>query len=261
MSKVEREIETKILVTPEQFDALYEEWSEKAIDGKIKDKFRPRAYFDTKSRRLYQQKIALRVQYKEDKGFEQTIKYEAHEENKKKKSKDEPLERDEVKDFLKGKDEHPDLGLVDLDEIPDKDVCKTLKKCREKELKHVFTAAVKRKYFVIPVMEDGEVIGKVELAFDRGNIIHADETDLCEPVAEIEVELKEGDPKVVDMVVEEILSQTPGAKISALSKADVGYDLDAQAAERKQKRKDVAKNVKSDKKELPKQSRKMFPNK
>lgn len=256
MSKKEHEIEKKIMVSADDLKRLFDEWSPQALDGKIKKKHRPRAYFDSKSRRLQRHDIALRIQYKEDAGYEQTIKHGVKTDEK---SAIDALSRCEIKDFLKGKSDQPDLSLIDLDDIDDADIRKTLKKCQDKKLKHVFTAAVKRKYFVVAVEKDGEVLGKVELAFDEGQVIHADEIDLSEDVSEIEVELKEGDPSVVDIVCDRILEQAPNAYVSTKSKADTGYALDVRAQERKDKRKEVEKNVARDKKDLPKKSGRMFP--
>jgi triphosphatase len=217
MSDTSHEIEKKILVSAKGMEELFKEFSKLAIDGEIKTKHRPRAYYDTKKRKLNRRRMALRVQHKGG-TYEQTLKYEVP------GGKKGAMSRVEVKDILGEKQETPDISLID-----DKEAKKLLEGLEGKKLRHVFTADVHRRYFSIPVMQGGEEIGVVELAFDKGAVTHADRKDLSVKVSEIEVELKSGDPAAVDIICAKILKQAPEAKLSAVSKAEAGFRLDAEA--------------------------------
>lgn len=239
MSDTEHEIEKKILVSSAEMEKLFKELSKDAIDGKIKTKHRPRAYFDTKKHRLQEQKMALRVQYKDGSGYEQTLKYQVGDDD------DATMSRVEVKDVLGEKLQEPDLGLID-----DKEAKKRLAGLEDKKLRHIFTADVHRRYFSIPVKLAGAEVGIVELAFDKGAVVHAKDSDRRVKISEIEVELKSGDPAAVDIMCQKILKMAQGAELSAISKAQFGYGLDDDYRAEKQQKKQAKEAAKTEKKQL-----------
>ncbi len=225
MSDIEHEIEAKINVSAEEMQVVFDALSKDAVNGKIKKKHRPRAYFDTKKRRISKAKMALRVQHKDSVGYEQTLKYEVASDDENKMS------RIEVKNTLGKDSQKPDLSLIDLSTVEDKNISGQIKSISSKKLEHVFTASVKRRFFVLPVENNGVEIAKVELAFDVGEITHAKNEGLVHNVSEIEVELKSGDALGVDIMCEHILSIAPNAYLSSVSKAEAGYRLDSHAKE------------------------------
>lgn len=233
MSDTEHEIEKKILVSSADMEKLFKELSKNAVDGKVKTKHRPRAYFDTKKHRLQEQKMALRVQYKDGVGYEQTLKYEVQ------GNTPDTMSRVEVKDVLGEKVQEPDLGLID-----DKEAKKRLSGLEDKKLRHIFTADVHRRYFSLPVTVAGEEVGIVELAFDTGAVVHAKDGSRRVKISEIEVELKSGDPAAVDVMCRKILKMVPDAELSAISKAQFGYGLDDEYRAEKRQAKEAAKTGK-----------------
>lgn len=239
MSDTEHEIEKKILVSSAAMEAVYDKLSKDAVGGKLKTKHRPRAYFDTKKHRLQEQKMALRVQYKEGVGYEQTLKYQVEGED------DAVMSRVEVKDVLGEKLQEPNLALID-----DKEAKKRLTGLEGKKLRHIFTADVHRRYFSIPVVVAGEEVGIVELAFDKGAVTHAKDGNRRVKISEIEVELKSGDPAAVDIMCQKILDMAPGAELSAVSKAEFGYGLDDERRAEKQQKKAAKEAAKTEKKQL-----------
>ncbi|TNE30139.1 MAG: CYTH domain-containing protein [Alphaproteobacteria bacterium] len=239
MSDTEHEIEKKILVSPAEMEAVYKKLSKDAVGGKLKTKHRPRAYYDTKKHRLQEQKMALRVQYKEGVGYEQTLKYQVAGDD------DAVMSRVEVKDVLGEKLQEPNLALID-----DKEAKKRLTGLEGKKLRHIFTADVHRRYFSIPVVVAGEEVGIVELAFDKGAVTHAKDSNRRVKISEIEVELKSGDPAAVDIMCQKILDMAPGAEMSAVSKAEFGYGLDDERRAEKQQKKAAKEAAKTAKKQL-----------
>ena len=255
MSNNEKEIELKLCVDANSMEHIFAELSKYAINDKIKAKHRPRAYFDTKNRDISKARMALRVQYKDELGYEQTLKYEISN-----NSNDiAVMARVEVKNILPEKQKKPDLALIDINNIDDKRVANAISAIQNKKLQHIFTSSVKRRYFSMPVFDGEEEIAVVELAFDKGVIIHATEKDLSYDVLEIEIELKSGDAKAVEIVAEQILEISSTAKISSVSKAEQGYILDKIAIDRANKSKEVMKAVKKDCATLDKKSKKMLP--
>jgi len=239
MSDTEHEIEKKILVSSAEMESLFKELSKDAVDGKIKKKHRPRAYYDTKKHRIQERKMALRVQYKDGVGFEQTLKYQVDGED------EATMSRVEVKDVLGEKTQEPNLMLVD-----DKEAKKRLEGLEDKKLRHIFTADVHRRYFSVPVVVAGEEVGVVELAFDKGAVTHAKDSSRSVKISEVEVELKSGDPAAVDIMCQKILEMAPGAEISAISKAEFGYGLDDERRAEKQQKKAAKEAAEAEKKQL-----------
>ena len=214
------EIELKLILPQTQLESVFDVLKKQAVKGKIKDKFRPRDYYDTSDLELSSRMVALRVQHKEKKGYEQTIK--AAMDGVDEKSEDGVLARMEWKDLIP--ENKPDLKL-----IKSSDAKSTVKGIKNKHLMHIFTASVKRRYFDMSVeMPDGSM-AVVELAFDLGDVALAAPYNGTAPVCEIEIEKKSGSVKAIDIVKEQILKMAPDAKVSTISKAATGYQLYAQA--------------------------------
>ena len=112
----EIEIELKIRLPKDDLEKVFGKLSNKAMQNKIKHKYRPRNYFDTIDLKLFKSNIGLRVQYKEGKGkflggFEQTVKHAAGLENISIGSKnDKALSRKECKDMINS--ETPEIDKV-----------------------------------------------------------------------------------------------------------------------------------------------------
>ncbi len=232
MSDKEKEIELKICINKIGVERVFKIFSKKAIDGKIKKKHRPRRYFDTKNRDIEKCKMALRVQYKEKLGYEQTLKYTVSDQC----GDSSVMTRMEIKNLLPKKQKKPDISLIDLSIVKDKNIVQALKDISTKKLQHVFTSSVKRRYFCISVLKKNKKIGIVELAFDMGLITHAKEKDLSYNISEIEIELKSGSIEAIQIAKEEILEIINNdGQISNISKAEQGYILDKMAIKRQKR--------------------------
>jgi inorganic triphosphatase YgiF len=91
----------------------------------------------------------------------------------------------------------------------------------QRKLKPIFETVVERTTFPI---HSGET--DLEVAVDHG-FIKAD--GRCEPISEIEIELKHGDPSGIAMVADR-LAQTVSITYAARSKAERGYALSTDEA-------------------------------
>jgi inorganic triphosphatase YgiF len=214
----EVETELKIKLSPEDLEKVFRALLKKSGVSEVSHKFRPRMYYDTPDLQLYQNRISLRVQYKEGKkghvgGYEQTVKVELEPDPKLGKG---VLLRKECKNSVKG--HKPELASV-----ADPLAQKALKPFQGKNLVHIFTAAIERRSFDWE-LKDGKNRGVVEVAFDVGQIIlpHNNEH---QDFAEIEIEIKRGGGEFIEMVKNEILKIAPSAVIQPLSKSDQGSQL------------------------------------
>lgn len=213
--KSEIETELKIKLSRKDMELVFRSLSALAGASEVKNKFRPRMYYDTPDLDLYQHDLSLRVQYKPGKkgrlgGYEQTVKVEM--------APAAPLQegvmlRKECKDLIASHE--PDLAAV-----TDAAAQGALKPLKGKKLTHIFTAAIERRFFDLQLTAGAES-GKVEVAFDVGELI-LPEGGAHEDFFEIEVELKHGNAVLIDAVKAEILKIAPSAKIQPLSKAAQG---------------------------------------
>jgi inorganic triphosphatase YgiF len=214
-AKSEVEMETKIKLSPKDLEKVFKSFSKNAGKSKLRHKYLPRAYYDTADLRLYKNNISLRVQYKPGEGgktgfYEQTVKFELP--HKQKLSRG-TLLRKECKNLLTG-------PAPDLSTVSDRAAKRAVKAFQNKKLAHIFTAAIERRYFNIPVSE-GAKKGVVEVAFDVGNIIIT-HNGRHYPFFEIEVEMKSGDPAAVDAITEKIMEIAKSAKVQPHSKSAQG---------------------------------------
>ena len=215
-ANVEVEQEIKIQLSREDLERVFSKLSAEVKTKDIGHKYLPRQYFDTSDLMLHAKHISLRVQYKPGaKGtlgsYEQTVKFELIPQKALVKGM---LLRKECKDAIGSP--HPDLSA-----IADSQAVDIIKPFKNKKLIHIFTAAVERRMFNLEVGK-GKKRGTVEVAFDVGNIILA-ENGKHYPFSEIEIELKKGSDAAITAVQEKIMKLAPSAYIkSYTSKADVG---------------------------------------
>ena len=196
------ETEQKIILSRESLEKVFNALA----PAEVKRKHHPRAYFDTLDMQLHHRKTALRIQTKKNGKFKQTIKT-AHE------SDGASLVRSEWDMVIDG--DRPDFSGIDK-----ADILNALGDVDPEKMVHIFTSDVKRRFFDLDV--DGR--GVVEVAFDLGEI-YLPNGDIREEMCEIEVELKSGDPEIIDVIAKRILAMADDAKISMVSKAERGFDL------------------------------------
>lgn len=214
----EDEQEVKIKLSKGDLEKVFNALVKKHAPAEIDHKYMPRAYWDTPALELDQSNISVRIQYKEGKdgdigGHEQTVKFDlAH---KGTLAKGAVLRR-EIKDMMP--DHQPDLSVVTAAKAK-----AALKPFLHKRLKHVFTAAIERRYFEAEIGH-GKHKGTVEIAFDVGQII-LPHNGRRYPLYEIEIEKKRGSQNAIDKVQEFILGIAPSAKIQPLSKSQQGSRL------------------------------------
>lgn len=211
----EIETELKIQLSSEDLEKVFLALSGKAGTSKVAHKFMPRQYYDTDALDLYNHNISLRVQYKAGKngvlgGYEQTVKIEQDAEAGKDKD---VFCRKECKDWVST--HQPDLNAV-----TDTQAQQALVPIKGKSLKHIFTAAIERRYFEWNSDKKNEK-GTVEIAFDVGQVILPGNIE-SKKFFEIEIEVKKGDSKLIDVVKKEILRIAPSARVQPLSKAAQG---------------------------------------
>lgn len=207
------ELEEKIDISIADLEKVFLAFAKNVSASDIRHKYRPRAYYDTSALDLHQNGMSLRVQYKQgEKGklgfYEQTVKI----------SMPVPVAggamlRKECKDKLPTS--APDMGAA-----TDATAQAALAPFRGKTLTHIFTAAVERRAIDIEIKN----IGKVEVAFDIGELTLPG-TPVSERFAEIEIEMKKGDPIMIDAVKKEIFRIAPAAVSQPQSKADQGIAL------------------------------------
>jgi len=195
------ETEQKLIMSKGDLEKVFQALAPKTI----KKKHHPRAYYDTPDMQLDQRRVALRIQKKKKNGYKQTIKAAMENDGA-------SLVRYEW--AFKIAEHKPDKSAIDNPET-----LKAVEGIDFSQLLHLFTSDVKRRYFDIE-LEDGTV----EIAFDLGQI-SLPGSDVSEELCEIEVELKSGNPAVIDQVVRQIQDIAPAAEISMRSKAERGMNL------------------------------------
>lgn len=216
-SRSEIETELKISLSSEDLEKVFSQFSPKSASGKVTHKYYPRAYYDTDQLDLYHAGVSLRVQYKPGKdgkmgSYEQTVKFELSGAAALDKG---VLYRKECKDGLSGP--KPDMSTVS-----DPDAAKTLLPFQGMSLRHIFTAAIERRYFNVPVNDSQKSV--VELAFDVGDVILQPDGEYHR-FYEVEIELKSGDPAAISTMRDRILAAAPSAKVQPLSKSQQGTSL------------------------------------
>ncbi|MDD9899612.1 MAG: CYTH domain-containing protein [Alphaproteobacteria bacterium] len=212
----EREAEMKLKMSLPDLERVLAAFVEKENPA-IKHKFNHREYYDTDALDLYHAKVGLRMQYKKGKngvpGFhEQTVKYLLPDD-----SAIEGLSvRGECKDKLP-------TSSPDVSSLSDEGARAVVEPFLGKKLKHIFTAAVERRYFNVTVGA-GKDKGTVELAFDVGEII-LPAIGKRIPFAEVEIEMKKGSTAAIEAVCAAIQKIAPDAEIKTdESKAKAGTD-------------------------------------
>jgi triphosphatase len=159
-------------------------------------------YYDTSALALHRERLSLRVR-KRGSEFVQTVKAENP-------TQADILERKEWEDQIPSK--RPVLDAPKSGKrLPDT--------VRDDELRPVFTTTVTRT--VIEISPDPSA--RVEAAIDEGEI-RTSKGDGVEPISEIELELKNGDPRVIFDVGLQLLEAAP-IRIETRSKAERGYRL------------------------------------
>jgi inorganic triphosphatase YgiF len=159
-------------------------------------------YYDTPTLALHRERLSLRVR-KQGGEFVQTVKAEDP-------TQADVLERKEWEDHIPSK--RPVLDAPKTGKrLPDA--------VRDEELRPVFTTTVTRT--AIEISPDPSAW--IEAAIDEGEI-HTSRGDAVEPISEIELELKKGDPRVIFDVALQLLEAAP-IRIETRSKAERGYRL------------------------------------
>jgi inorganic triphosphatase YgiF len=159
-------------------------------------------YYDTADRQLKRQGLSLRIR-RHNQRYVQTVKTEGS-------GASLPLIRGEWEDPVAGA--LPDIRAPNSGaQLPE-----TL---RESELHPVFSTVVRRA--VIPLKLDGAT--EIEAALDEGEIRIA-ENQHCEPICEIELEHKRGDPAAIYEIGLRLLEAAP-LRIEIRSKSERGFDL------------------------------------
>lgn len=217
--KSEVEQELKISLTKEDLEKVFTFFADEVKKAEILHKFMPRDYYDTDALEMQDVKISLRVQYKPGKNgelgsYEQTVKFALTPDAD---ADSEALYRKECKDTL-------DNNAPDMDLVDDKGAVEAVKPFKNKKLKHIFTAAIERRYFNVAVGK-GKKRGEVELAFDVGKITLPDYAGVEQPLAEIEIEIKKGSPKAIAAVKDKIFKIAPSAQVQREDKSAQGVKL------------------------------------
>lgn len=196
------EVEIKLEVSPDMAGRVPElPWLREIASGPARQDTLVSVYFDTAKQKLRARGLQLRVRHVGGKRI-QTIKAEN-------KGASSGLGRGEWEEEIAG--DSPDLRLAKGTPL-EKLVTRKLKR----KLRPVFETVIERT--AMPLRCDGTT---VELALDRG-LIRAGEDH--QPVSEIEVEVKSGDPGAVASLAERLARAVP-ATYGVLSKAERGYAL------------------------------------
>jgi inorganic triphosphatase YgiF len=225
----EDEQEVKIRLSKGDLEKVFNAFAKKYAPDEIDHKYMPRAYWDTPGLLLDQNDISMRMQYKEGRegdvgGHEQTVKFDLP--HKSALAKGAVLRR-EIKDMMP--DHQPDISVV-----TDAKAKAALKPFLKMRLKHVFTAAIERRYFEAEIGH-GKHKGTVEIAFDVGEIILT-HNGRRYPLYEIELEKKKGSKDAIDKLREQIMDIAPSAEIQPLSKSRQGSQLCRKSVHARRKR-------------------------
>ena len=200
-SKRKDELELKLLAPIGTLESLHESpvIARRARNGGVTRSLNA-VYYDTPDCVLYRHGLSLRVRQSET-GYIQTLKRGP--------VIGRPFVREEWETPISGAE--PELGL-----LPTSEIGPPLEGLTSGSLDPVFVTKVRRR------AQRLEQLGSVvEIAFDEGSIEAGEHR---EALAEIELEMKGGDPRVLYDLGIELLDIAP-LKISTQSKADRGYGL------------------------------------
>jgi triphosphatase len=200
-SEVKDEVELKLLVPAGMLDQLREApvIARRARSAGVASQL-DAVYYDTPDCSLHSHGLSLRVR-RSGEGYVQTLKRG-------------PVHR---RPFTRGEWETPVAGLApDLALLPVSEIGAPLDRLAARTLDPIFVTKVQRRTQCLDL--PGAV---VEVAFDEGSI---EAGERCEPLTEIELEVKAGDPRVLYNLGIELLEIAP-LRIGTQSKADRGYGL------------------------------------
>jgi inorganic triphosphatase YgiF len=202
-----REVELKLEVPASAIDKVTRlPWLSEVSDGPMKCEKLVTVYFDTARSKLREHGLTLRVRHAGENRL-QTIKAL-------KKGARGAFGRDEWEERIAG--DTPDLKLAKgtvLEPLATKKL--------QRKLKSVFETVVERT--TLPIHSEE---ADLELAVDRG---HIKAREASEPISEIEIELKRGDPSALATIAERLAQSAPVA-YAAQSKPERGYALSADQA-------------------------------
>jgi len=223
-SKVEQEL--KISLSTEDLERVFKAFAAEVDKSDISHKYLPRAYFDTPALEMHDAGISVRVQYKPGKkgklgSHEQTVKFDLPPDAARVAD---ALYRKECKDLVEG-------PQADLSRVSDAEAAAKVQPFQTKSLKHIFTAAIERRFFNVEAGK-GKEWGEVELAFDVGEI-SLPETGESQKFAEIEIEVKDGSPEAINKIRDRIFKIAPSARVQADAKSAQGAKLYRSAQSRK----------------------------
>lgn len=198
------EVELKLSVSPSVANKVVRlPWLRRLSSGPPKREQVATVYFDTRKLKLHDRGVVLRVRHA-DRRYLQSIKARVNGEYG-------PLERDEWEYELPGNS--PDLKLAKRTAL-----APLATKKLKRKLKPVFETVVKRT--TLPIHADG---ADLELALDRGQI-KARGTRRREPISEIEIEFKGGDPLGLPRIARR-LARSIAIAYGSRSKDERGFAL------------------------------------
>jgi triphosphatase len=197
-----QEIELKLGVAPAAIRKVAQlPWLRSAADGSTRREKLVSVYFDTPKLRLRKKGVALRVRHIGEKRI-QTVKVIQ-------KGGRGAFGRDEWEQPIDG--DTPDLSLA-----KDTALAPLITKRLRRKLQPVFETVVERT--TLPVRAGGT---SMEVAVDRGRIEVAGRQ---EPISEVEIELKRGDPIELTGIAQQLANSLPVA-YHPRAKQDRGYAL------------------------------------
>jgi triphosphatase len=203
------EVELKLRADPQDLGRLTASPALAAAKGRPAARTLESTYFDTEDLRLRRQETTLRVR-KQGRRFIQTIKAASDHAGG-------ILSRSEWECAVTGPE--PDLAAID-----DPVALQRLGPVTAAELQPVFTSYIKRSVRVLNGEADTAPDTEIEIAIDSGEIRTPGGVVL--PVHEIELELKQGQPKALyDLAL--ALAETAPLYIESRTKAERGYALAA----------------------------------
>jgi inorganic triphosphatase YgiF len=206
-----KEIELKLSVDQADVDKLiHHPFIQRYATGPVVKKRLINQYFDTPEQVLRRHAMALRIRF-DGKNYIQTLK-----------------KRGESRKGLTVRGEWewavPDMK-IDLNLAP-RDFWPQEVKNRPDRLAPVFRTDFERTAWRLRIPAKGVLNpATVEVALDQGNVIaDAGQQSLLDPILEIELELLEGDEKVLLLISEQLGKSIP-IKACQISKAERGYRL------------------------------------